>query len=90
MDNRNGHELDFQGLVQFLKEIGFEDTGIISSSQMLRHRESDTILAIAVPENGHSVRPADLLSIIVRLESQGIADEKTLDQFRAGKLPLAS
>ncbi|MCC7336787.1 MAG: hypothetical protein IT422_16975 [Pirellulaceae bacterium] len=90
MDDANENDIDFQGLKHFLKGIGFEEVGNPDTSLILKHQESDTIVAITVPENGHSVRPADLLSIIVRLEYQGIADEKTLEQFRAGKLPLAS
>lgn len=90
MDDTNENDIDFQGLKHFLKGIGFEEIGKSGTALMLKHQESDTIVALTIPENGYSVRPADLLSIIVRLECQGIADEKTLERFRAGKLPLAS
>ena len=90
MSEKSQDEISFDGLQKFLTSIGFQKTVQINQTLAFHHSESGTIVTLTIPQNGHKVRPADVLSIIVRLENQGLVDESMLGQFRAGKLPLAS
>jgi hypothetical protein len=54
------------------------------------HPITETMIVLSIPADGRSIRSADLLSVLMRLEADGLADDATLEQFRAGKLPLAS
>lgn len=62
----------------------------MDSSLAFHHRDSGTIIVLSIPRDGRSVRPADLLSVLIRLENQGLVDDSVLDQFKSGKLPMAS
>ena len=90
MSQENQGEITFAGLKQFLCRIGFDQPAIIDRSLAFHHRESGTIIALSIPSDGRSVRSADLLSVLMRLENQGLVDDSALDQFRSGKLPMAS
>ena len=83
-------EVTFERLKQFLLTIGFEQPARANNTLAFHHRESETIVMLTVPDDGRSVRPADLLSILVRLENKGLVPESVLAQFRLGKLPAAS
>lgn len=83
-------EMTFDGLQQFLRDIGFDQSVRINNSLAFHHRESGTIITLSVPADGRSIRSADLLSIAMRLESQGLIGDSVLHQFKTGKLPRAS
>ncbi len=90
MDRASQSEIDFDSLQRFLKSVGFCQTAKVNHSLAFLHHQTGTLVTLAIPENGRDVRPADLLSILVRLENQNIVDETILNQFRMGKLPVAS
>lgn len=87
-DTRN--EITFDGLQQFLVQVGFDHSAKINGSLAFHHRESGTLIVLSIPEDGRSVRSADLMSVLMRLESQGLVDDSVLEQFRSGRLPMAS
>ena len=90
MSHESQSEITFDGLRRFLCRIGFDQPAKINNSLAFHHRESGTIIALSIPNDGHSVRSADLLSVLMRLENQGLVDDSNLDQFKSGKLPMAS
>lgn len=90
MTIENPNEMTFEGLKQFLIRIGFDQPAKICNSLAFHHVGTETIIVLTIPEDGRTVRDADLLSVLVRLEAQGLADNTVLDQFRRGVLPLAS
>jgi hypothetical protein len=87
-ESQNG--ITFDGLKQFLCRIGFDQPAKMRNSLAFHHPESGTIILLSIPKDGRSVRSADLLSVLIRLENQGLVDDSALDQFRSGKLPMAS
>ena len=90
MTAENQDELTFDGLQKFLFRVGFEQPARIKQSLAYKHPESGTIIVLSIPIDNRSIRPADLLSVLMRLEYAGLANDAELQQFRAGKLPLAS
>lgn len=90
MPPRSPDKITFATLQQFLIEIGFASPVTIENSLAFHHAESGTLVMLAIPEDGETVHPADLLSVLVRLENEDLASQSVLKQFRAGKLPLAS
>lgn len=90
MSARSQDNITFENLQRFLIDVGFEQPVKVEDSLAFQHAESGTLIILAIPPDGNSVRPADLLSVLVRLESEGLASSPVLKQFRAGKLPLAS
>lgn len=90
MPRESRDEITFEGLKRYLCRIGFDPPAKVNDSVAFHHRESGTIIALSIPDDGRSVRSADLLSVVMRLENQGLVDESALDQFRSGKLPMAS
>lgn len=90
MPNDNGHELNLDGLLNFLRRVGFEQVAKVNRSLAYHHPCTGTIIALSIPEDGRSVRSADLLSVLMRLESAGLVDDSQLKQFKSGKLPMAS
>lgn len=90
MSHESQDEITFDGLQQFLCRIGFDQPAKMDSSLAFHHRDSGTIIVLSIPRDGRSVRPADLLSVLIRLENQGLVDDSVLDQFKSGKLPMAS
>ncbi len=90
MSNANQNEINFDGLTQFLKTIGFDQSVKLNNSLVFHHRTSGTIVTLSIPDDGQTVRSADLLSIAMRLESQALIEPSKLSQFKSGKLPMAS
>jgi len=90
MSNDTQDELTFAGLQKFLCRVGFEQPAKVNNSLAFHHPDSGTIVALSIPEDGRSVRSADLLSVLMRLESAGLVDDSELEQFKSGKLPMAS
>ncbi|WP_254507183.1 hypothetical protein [Anatilimnocola floriformis] len=90
MTAENQDELTFDGLQKFLFRVGFEQPARVKQSLAFRHPASGTIIVLSIPADNRTVRPADLLSVLMRLEYAGLASDAELLQFRAGKLPLAS
>ena len=90
MSHENQNEIEFDRLQDFLREIGFDQSVKINNSLAFHHRESGTIITLSIPKDGRTVRSADLLSIAMRLEAQGLATESVLDQIKSGKLLVAS
>lgn len=90
MSEKSQKRIEFNGLQKFLTSIGFERAARVNKSLAFHHPDSGTIVTLTIPEDGREVRPADLLSILFRLENQGLVEESALKQFRIGKLPLAS
>jgi hypothetical protein len=83
-------EMTFDGLQQFLRDTGFDQSVKISNSMAFHHRESGTIITLSIPADGSTVRSADLLSVAMRLESQGLVGASVPHLLRSGKLPMAS
>lgn len=83
-------EITFDKLKQFLLTIGFAQPARVNNTLAFHHSESETLVMLTVPDDSQSVRPADLLSILVRLENKGLVPESVLAQFKLGKLPAAS
>ncbi len=90
MSHENQNEITFEGLKQFLCRIGFDQPAEINGSLAFHHRETGTLIILSIPKDGRSVRSADLLSVLVRLENQGLVNDSDLDRFKLGKLPMAS
>ena len=83
----NHGEITVAQLRGFLISLGFEQPMSVNRSQAFCHRKSGMVLVVSAAADREYVRPADLLSVLVRLESQGLASEADLRQFR---LPKAS
>ena len=83
-------EINLAQLRSFLLSLGFEQPISVNRSQAFRHRKSGTVLVVSASGASGSLRPADLLSVLVRLECEGLASESDLRQLRLGKLPKAS
>ncbi len=90
MSHTNQNEIAFDALQDYLREIGFDQSIKINNSLAFHRRESGTIITLSIPADGRTVRSADLLSIAMRLEAEGIVGESVLDQIKSGKLPMAS
>jgi hypothetical protein len=90
MSKKYRDEITFEGLQHFLQRIGFEQPARTGNALAFHHQLSGTIIVLSIPEDGRTVRAADLLSVVMRLEKQGLVTDSDLDKFRAGKLPLAS
>ncbi len=90
MSRENPDEITFEGLKRFLCRIGFDQPATINDSLAFHHRETGTLIMLSIPKDGRSVRSADLLSVLVRLENQGLVDDSALHRFKSGKLPMAS
>jgi hypothetical protein len=88
MQKRN--EITFEGLKKFLHRIGFDQATTINNSLAFHHPGSGTLIMLSIPADGRSVRSADLLSILVRLENQGLVDDQAMSEFKSGHLPMAS
>jgi hypothetical protein len=90
MSRKSPGAITYAQLTDFLTGLGFEQAAVSKKSQALVHRKSGTTLILAKPPPSKPVRPADLLSVLVRLEYQGLASESQLQDIRLGKLPKAS
>jgi hypothetical protein len=88
MSHENQNEITFDSLQQFLRRVGFDQSAKIDNS-LAFHHESGTIIVLSIPKDGRSVRSADFLSVMMRLETQGLVDDSVLEQFKLGKLPMA-
>jgi hypothetical protein len=83
-------EITFDGLQRFLRRVGFDQSAKMNNSLAFHHHGSGTMIVLSIPEDGRTVRSADVLSVLMRLETQGLVDDPTLEQFKSGKLPMAS
>lgn len=83
-------EISFGRLQVFLRQIGFEQSAKVNNSLAFYHRDSGTIITLSIPADGRSVRNADLLSLVMRLEAQGLVGQSVLAQIKSGRLSLAS
>lgn len=90
MSKEDQGKITFERLKQFLVAIGFDQPATVGGTLAFHHHESETLVMLSIPNDGVSVRPADLLSVLVRLERQELVSESVLTQFRNGKLPMAS
>ncbi len=90
MSHQSQNEITFEGLQQFLRRVGFDQPARIDNSLAFHHRDSGTIIVLSIPKDNRSVRSADLLSVLMRLEAQGLVDDWVLEHFKSGKLPMAS
>jgi len=90
MSEKSRDKIEFDKLQKFLGEVGFDKSVRLNETIAFHHSQSGTIVTLAVPKNGQDVRPADMLSILVRLENAGLVGETELQDFRNGTLPLAS
>lgn len=84
------NEITFDGLQRFLVQVGFDQSAKINGSLAFHHHESGTIVVLSIPEDGRSVRSADLMSVLMRLETRGLVDDSVLEEFKSGRLPMAS
>ena len=90
MSHEDQNEITFEGLQRFLRRVGFDRSAKINNSLAFHHHDSSTMIVLSIPEDGCSVRSADLLSVLMRLETQGLVDDSVLERFKSGKLPMAS
>lgn len=90
MSRESRDKITFEGLKQFLCRIGFDPPARVGNALAFHHAESGTLIVLSIPKDGRTVRAADLLSVLVRLESEGLVDTTALERFRSGRLPLAS
>lgn len=90
MNNKQTVSIGFEQLIRYLASIGFEQRPPRDNSVALHHAPTGTMLLLIVPQTGDEVRPADFLSVLTRLEYQGIVDEAALNELRGGRVPLAS
>lgn len=84
------HELTFDRLQQFLRRLGFQQPAKLKQSLAFHHPQSGTIIALSIPSDGRTIRPADLTSVLMRLEAAALVDHDELQQMKSGKLPMAS
>lgn len=87
---RSRGDITFESLQDFLRRIGFDQSARVSNSLAFHHAESGTMIVLSIPNDGCTVSSADMLSIVMRLENQGLVGESALGRIKAGKLPLAS
>ncbi len=90
MSKKDRDEITFESLQLFLRRIGFDQPARTGNSLAFHHHSSGTVIVLSIPKDGRSVRAADLLSVVMRLENQGMVNDSDLGKFKAGKLPLAS
>jgi hypothetical protein len=90
MADKSRDNITFDRLLVFLRSIGFDQPAKVNNSLAFHHRESGTIIMLSIPPDGRSVRSADLLSVMMRLESDGLVDDSVLKQFKSGNLQIAS
>lgn len=90
MSHENQNEITFEGLQRFLRRVGFTQSAKIENSLAFHHHASGTMIVLSIPQDGRTVRSADLLSVLMRLETQGLVNDSDLEQFKLGKLPMAS
>lgn len=90
MTPENPAELTFDGLQKLLLQVGFAQPARVNRSLAFHHPESGTIVVLSIPDDGRSVRPADMLSVLMRLESAGLVNDAELRRLQSASLPLAS
>ena len=90
MPRESQGKITYPQLKRFLIGLGFEEPAAVHPNPAFVHRKSGTVLILSSPTPSDRVRPADLLSVLVRLEHEGLASEDVLQQFRLGNLPKAS
>ena len=90
MSKKSPDELTFDGLKRLLFKLGFAQLKVLDRFIALEHGKSGTIIVLSIPDDARTVRPADLLSVWVRLESNCLASEDVIEQLTIGRLPLAS
>ena len=90
MSQESQNEINFGSLQNFLRNIGFDQSAKINDSLAFHHRQSGTIITLSIPSDRRTVRAADLLSVAMRLENEGLVDDCVLQEFKRGNLPLAS
>ena len=84
-------KISVAGLRKYLDSIGFHQLAEVGQTRAFRHDPSDTIVTLTgVSEDDDSVRPADLLSIVTRLEAKDIVPASAISQIQNGKIPAAS
>lgn len=90
MTPENPDELTFDGLQKFLLRVGFAQPATVNRSLAFHHPETGTLLVLSIPDDGRSIRPADMLSVLTRLESVELVSDTELHRLQSGRLPLAS
>ena len=90
MPNENQNSVTFERLKQYLKSAGFNRSLAMENTIAFHHEESGGIVTLTVPEDGTTVRDADLMSILIRLENNGIETEDRIRQLRHGQIPFAA
>ncbi len=90
MSNENQNKITFARLKRYLKRIGFDQSVTMEQTVAFHHEGSGVIVTLTVPEDGVSIRSADLLSILVRLEIHGIESKDGIRQLQQGQIPVAA
>lgn len=90
MPNENQNSVTFERLKQYLKSAGFNRSLAMENTIAFHHEESGVIVTLTVPEDGTTIRDADLMSILIRLENNGIETEDRIRQLRHGQIPFAA
>jgi hypothetical protein len=78
-------------LDQLLRRLGFQTGKRTESCEAYYHADSETLILLPAADAGAPVRPADLMSVRMRLVSKGLLDDDAFAGFvETGRLPLAS
>ena len=87
----NRNDLTRGQLDRLLRHMGFETGKRTDSCDAYYHAETETLILLPVADAGEPVRPADLMSVRLRLVGNGFLAEDAFAAFLTdGTLPLAS
>ena len=89
-ENRSHVEVTIDAMKVYLLSIGFKAIAEIGASLAFRHPESEVVVTLTKTINSKFMRPADFLSIKIRLETEGLVSDSAVAQLNQGRLPLAS
>ena len=89
-DNQNLAEIKTTAMQAYLVAIGFESIAEVGKSLAFRHSRSGTVVTLTNSDDSDLVRPADLLSIKFRLETEGLISDTAVAELNQGRLPIAS
>lgn len=89
-DKQNPAEIKSEAMNAWLLSIGFQQIAESGHSLVFRHVQSGSVVTLTRRDDSEFVRPADVLSIRVRLESEALVTDDAIEELRRGRLPIAS
>jgi len=90
MSRESQDEITFDGVKHYLCRVGFDQPIKLNRTLAFQHSVSGTLIMLSIPPDGRTIRPADLLSMQMRLEKDGLVDDAALAQLKSGQLPDAA